>query len=157
MQLVKVTPKFFEVCEKCGANKNKQLLESEAGRPCVLILSLKYHGKKRKFVVPIKSNIKSSEDKKNYFPLPPNNRTKPGCRHGVFYIKLFPVSSKYINPYYYNNNTFLVGIKKIIDDNAKEIVTSCQRYLERYENGDGTTFTPDINKIIDVLDNEKSN
>ena len=46
MKLVKVTPKFYEDCQKYGANKNKQLLESEAGRPCVLILSLKYKGKK---------------------------------------------------------------------------------------------------------------
>lgn len=156
MQLVKVTSDFFEACEKYRANENRQLLESEAGRPCVLILSLKYRGKKRKFVVPIKSNIKSSEDKKNYFPLPPNNRTKQGCYHGVFYIKLFPISSKYINPYYYNNNTFLVGVKKMIDDNEKEIVESCQNYLDNYAKGIKITFTPDIDKIIEFLDREEN-
>lgn len=129
MQLVKVTQAFFDACEKHGANANRQLLISEVGRPCVLVLSLKYQGKKRKFIVPIKSNIKASEDKKNYFPLPPNNRTKPGCHHGVFYIKLFPISDKYINPYYYNKDEFLVGVKKRIDENEKEIVTACQNYL----------------------------
>ncbi|MBP3570312.1 MAG: hypothetical protein J6K04_14240 [Lachnospiraceae bacterium] len=154
MQLVKVTPDFFEMCENYGANRNRQLLESEAGRPCVLILTLKYKGKKRKFVVPIKSNIKTSEDRKNYFPLPPNNRTKPGCYHGVLYIKLFPISSKYINPYYYNGNAFLVGVKKKIDDNEKEIITACQTYLEHYEKGNKNLFTPDIDKIIEFLDGE---
>ena len=104
----------------------------------------------------MKSNIKASENKKNYFPLPPNNRTKLGYHHGVFYIKLFPISDRYINSYYYNNNSFLVGVKKIIDKNEKEIISACQSYLDNYEKGIKTIFTPDIDKIIDFLD-EKEN
>ncbi|MBO5353892.1 MAG: hypothetical protein J6J44_14390 [Lachnospiraceae bacterium] len=156
MELVKVTPEFYELCEKYGANKNRQLLVSEAGRPCVLVVSLVYCGKKRKFVVPMKSNIKSSEDKKNYFALPPNSRTQRGCRHGVFYIKLFPISERYINPYYYSNNTYLCKIKKKIDENEKIIVNACQNYLERYANGKGMNYTPDIDKIIEILDNQNA-
>ena len=154
MQLVKITSDFFALCEKYGANENRQLLVSEAGRPCVLVLSLKYQGKKRKFIVPIKSNIKASEDRKNYFPLPPNNRTKPGFHHGIFYIKLFPIIDKYINPYYYDKNEFLLGVKKHIDDNEKEIITACQHYLDNYEKGNRNLYTPDIDKIIELLDKE---
>lgn len=47
MELVKVTTEFYEDCARYGANENNQLLQSEAGRPCVLILSLKYRGKRR--------------------------------------------------------------------------------------------------------------
>lgn len=157
MELVKVTAEFYEDCNKYGANENNQLLQNETGRPCVLILALKYKGKKRKFVVPMKSNIKSSEDKKNYFALPPNNRTKSGFHHGIFYIKLFPISDKYINPYYYDNNNFLVNVKKKIDDNEKEIINACQNYLDRYAEGMQNKYTPDIDKIIEFIDGEKVN
>lgn len=155
MELVKITQEFFEECKKHGANKNRQLLESEAGRPCVLILSLKYQGKRRKFVVPMKSNIRPTENKKNYFALPPNSRTKEGFYHGIFYIKLFPISNEYINPYYYNNNTFLMKIKRKIDINEKNIITACQEYLDGYAKGNRNMFTPDIDKIIEFLEREK--
>lgn len=111
MELVKVTPEFYELCEKYGANKNRQLLVSEAGRPCVLVVSLVYRGEKRKFVVPMKSNIK---------------------------------------------NTYLCKIKKKIDENEKVIVTACQNYLERYASGKGMNYTPDIDKIIEILDDSNA-
>ena len=43
MQLVKVGTQFFEECKKRGTDK--ELLYNKSGRPCVLVLKLKYKGK----------------------------------------------------------------------------------------------------------------
>lgn len=94
MQLVKVGTQFYQECKIRGTDK--ELLFNKNGRPCVLIIKLKYKGQNRKFVVPLRSNITSDTPKDQYFPLPPNSSTKAGNRHGVHYIKLFPIDSKYI-------------------------------------------------------------
>lgn len=41
------------------------------------------------------------------FSLPPNSATKSGKRHGVHYIKLFPIDSKYIQKYRIDNNVYM--------------------------------------------------
>lgn len=46
MNLVKIDDQFFAMCKNAGADPNNQLLHNEAGRPCVLILKLKYKGQK---------------------------------------------------------------------------------------------------------------
>lgn len=56
MQLVKVGEQFYQECKKHGTDK--ELLFNKSGRPCVLILKLKYKGHNRKFVVPFRSNIR---------------------------------------------------------------------------------------------------
>jgi len=48
----------------------------------------------------------------------------------------------------------LLGVKKHIDDNEKEIITACQNYLDNYEKGNRNLYTPDIDKIIELLDKE---
>ena len=111
---------------KEGQIKNCFIIKN--GRPCVLILKLKYKGKRHKFVVPIRSNISSNTPKKQYFSLPTNSATKTGNRHGLHYIKLFPIDNKYIQKYRIDNNNYMLQIKSIIDKNEKEIVTSCQNY-----------------------------
>lgn len=121
------------------------------GRPCVLIVQLKYKGKKQDFIVPIRSNIVSNTPKSQYFSLPPNASTKSGNRHGVHYIKLFPINKKYIQKYRINNNQFLLQVKSILDKNEKEIIVSCQNYLKEYENGNGHPMSPDIDGILSWL------
>lgn len=156
MNLVKVKGSFYKKCKSQGADINNQLLNNEAGRPCVLIVKLKYRGKKRDFVVPLKSNITSNTDRNTFFALPPNSRTKAGNFHGVYYVKMFPVAKIFIQRYLYEDNAFLVGVKRILDANEKEIVTACQDYLNQYEAGNRNAYTPDIDAIINVLDNEVS-
>lgn len=146
MQLVKVGTQFFEECKKRGTDK--ELLYNKSGRPCVLILKLKYKGKKYKFVVPIRSNISSNTPKKQYFPLPTNSATKSGNRHGLHYIKMFPIDSKYIQKYKIENNKYMQQIKNIIDKNEKEIIMNCQKYLDEYEQGKGSFMSPDIDGIL---------
>lgn len=149
MQLVTVNKQFFEECKKYGTDR--ELLCDKAGRPCVLILSLIYKGNKRTFVVPLRSNISPNAPKQQYFALPPNAMTKPGNRHGVHYIKLFPIHKKYIQPYRISKSTYLKMIKSILDKNEEKIVSACQEYLSEYEGGQGSYMTPDIDGILSWL------
>lgn len=157
MNLVKVKSKFFKKCKNKGADHNNQLLHNEAGRPCVLIVKLNYKGQKRDFVVPLKSNITPNTDKHTFFPLPPNSRTNPGNYHGIYYVKLFPISKRYILPYLYENDKFLTGVMNIIENNEHTIIKACQEYLDEYVLGNSNAYTPDIDAIIKILDEENNN
>lgn len=102
-------------------------------------------------MVPIRSNISANAPKEQYFALPPNASTKPGKRHGIHYIKMFPIDKKYIQPYKISKNGYLVMVKGILDKNESKIIKACQDYLSRYEKGQGSTMTPDIDGILSWL------
>ena len=154
MQLVKVGEQFYQECKKRGTDK--ELLFNKNGRPCVLIVKLKYKGHNHKFVVPLRSNIASNVPKNQYFPLPPNSATKPGNRHGVHYIKLFPIDSKYIQKYRIENNTYMEQVKAILDKNDKDIIAACQNYLYECEQGKRNSMSPDIDRILSWLEGKSS-
>lgn len=149
MQLVTVDKDFFVQCKKNGTDR--ELLYDKQGRPCVLIIYLVYKGQKHTFVVPLRSNISKSVPKSQYFPLPPNASTQPGKRHGVHYIKLFPMDGKYVHPYKISQSAYLVMVKNILDKNESKIVNACQNYLNEYEKGQGSSMTPDIDGILSWL------
>lgn len=149
MQIVKVSNQFFIECKQNGMDK--ELLFNKSGRPCVLIVHLKYKEKRQRFVVPLRSNIVANTPKEQYFSLPPNAVTKAGNRHGVHYIKLFPIESKYVQQYRIQNNSFMYQIKEILDKNEKIIIEACQNYLTEYEQGKGHPMSPDIDGILSWL------
>lgn len=149
MQLVKVGEQFYQEYKKHGTDK--ELLFNKSGRPCVLIVKLKYKGQNHKFVVPLRSNIAANTPKNQYFALPPNSATKSGNRHGVHYIKLFPIDSKYIQKYRIENNAYMQQVKSILDKNEKDIITACQNYLYECEQGKKNPMTPDIDGILSWL------
>lgn len=149
MQLVKVGSQFYQECKVQGTDK--ELLFNKNGRPCVLVVKLKYKGQNHKFVVPLRSNIASNTPKDQYFPLPPNSSTNSKNRHGVHYIKLFPINSKYIQKYRIENNAYMQQVKSILDKNEKVIITACQNYLNEYEQGRKNHMTPDIDGILSWL------
>ncbi len=155
MQLVKVKQEFFEICDK--HNVGGQLMQTKGGRPSVLIVQLKYKGKRRNFVVPLRSNIPPVAEEWEFKKLPPNKNTRSGNHHGIHYIKIFPIHKKYIDKYYIDGNKFLETVNRIINKNEKEIVVSCQEYLKRYEKGDRHKFSVDIDAIIKVLEREDQN
>lgn len=149
MQLVTIEKDFFLKCKERGTDK--ELLYDKQGRPCVLLVNLVYKGQKCTFVVPLRSNISANVPKSQYFPLPPNTFTQPGKRHGLHYIKLFPMDRKYVRPYKISHSAYLVMIKSILDKNEKKIVNACQNYLREYEKGQGNSMTPDIDGILALL------
>lgn len=150
MRIVKVKQLFFEEYRKY--NDDNQLLESDNGRPCVLILKLKYKGKRQNFVVPLRSNISKNAPKSHFFKLPPTSRTKTGKVAGISYIKLFPITKQYIDKFVVFPGSHMELVKTIIDQHEKEIVDECQNYLKNYELGLKSSLTPDIDNILSWLD-----
>lgn len=138
-----------------GYTKHKETLHL-AERPCALILKLNYKGHNYDFAVPIRSNIHPSSPKDEYFPLPPRSKTKPKHRHGVHYIKMFPVDKTWTDPFHVENNISAALMKGILDRNEKQIITECQAYLRRYENGLRSPFATDIDALIEYLNEKRS-
>lgn len=151
IKLVKVKSSFYDLCKQNAVNE--ELLFNEKGRPCVLLVKLKYKNTLRQFVVPMRSNISPSTPSSQYFPLPPNPKTKPNHRHGLHYTKLFPIVSEYVTPYYVDKSKYHLTILNILNKNEKKIVQECQSYLFDCENGKRHFTTPNIDGILSVLDN----
>ncbi len=149
MKLVKVSSQFFSDCITHGTEK--ELMFNKDGRPCILIMNLKYKGEKHKFAVPLRSNLTTDIPKEQYFALPPNSATRSGNRRGVHYIKIFPIDNRYLQKYRIENNTYLMQVKSILDKNEKQIISACQEYLIKYEEGSGHFMTPDIDGILSWL------
>ena len=151
MKLVKVNRIFYDMCVANGVDQ--EIMMNKNGRPCVLIVHLTFRGIVRDFVVPLRSNISPITPSWQYCSLPPDKHTKPKFRHGIHYIKLFPILPKYIDKYHVNGDKFYATLQKVINRKEKEIIDSCQEYLTRYEQGDKHSMTPDIDGIISkVLD-----
>lgn len=120
-------------------------------RPYVLVIRLKYRDTNYDFAVPIRSNIPASAPKEQYFALPPRPQTKSKNRHGLHYIKMFPVTKQYLVRYRTKGNSFATLIQNIIDKNSKQIVDACQRYLDLYSQGIRPTYSTDIDYLIEQL------
>ena len=80
-------------------------------RPYVLVIRLKYKNEKYDFAIPIRSNIPASAPKNQYFALPPRPQTRPKNRHGLHYIKMFPVTKQYLIRYRTEGNNFATLIQ----------------------------------------------
>jgi len=133
---------------------DKEVLHKK-GRPYVLVIKLKYKDKKLDFAIPMRSNIPASSPKNEYFPLPPRPSTQPKNRHGLHYIKMFPVEKRYLQKYRTEGNDFAILIQNIIDKNSKRIVTECQKYLINYENGQRSEFSTDIDLLLSIMKNNE--
>lgn len=145
MKIVSIHSKLLDMYKK-----DPEIL-IKTGRPCVLIIRLNYMGKKYDFAVPFRSNIPSGAPKSQFFPLPPRPSTKPHNRHGLHYIKMFPVAKNYLVKYRTNGNASATLYKSIICKNAKQIVTQCQAYLDDYANGVRPQYSTNIDYLLSVL------
>lgn len=151
MKLVSINPKLLE------KYKSDPEVLTKSGRPYVLVIRLKYKGQKYDFAVPIRSNVPAAAPREQYFALPPRPTTKPRNRHGIHYIKMFPVTKEYLIRYRTEGNVFAQLIQSIIDKNTKEIVDACQTYLDRYAAGQKPQFATDIDYLLTLLFQDKDN
>ena len=133
--------------------KDSEVLQ-KSKRPYVLVIRLSYKGQNHNFAIPIRSNIPAASPKNEYFPLPPRSTTKPKNRHGVHYIKMFPVTSEYYLRYRTEDNQFATLVKNIIDKNAKQIIAECQKYLFDYEKGVHPKYSTDIDMLLKILNDK---
>lgn len=145
MQIVKIKSELIQ-----KFSRDSQFLQ-KGNRPCVLILRLKYNKTFYRFAVPIRSNIPAASPKYEYFPLPTRYTTRARNRHGLHYIKMFPVKKQYYDKYRTENNMAASLIKATIDDNAARIVNECQAYLDRYSAGKRSVYATDLDLLISLL------
>lgn len=145
MKLVSIDPRLLEKYQ------GDPEVMTKSGRPYVLVICLKYKGQKYNFAVPIRSNIPAAAPKEQYFALPPRPTTRPKNRHGIHYIKMFPVTKEYLIRYRTEGNTFAQLIQSIIDKNTKKIVNACQDYLNLYSLGQKPQYATDIDYLLTQL------
>lgn len=149
MKLVSIKPDLLALY----AAKDKEVLH-KAGRPYVVVLKLIYKGHRQDFAIPVRSNIPAAAPKYQYFALPPRPSTRPRNRHGLHYIKMFPVSKQYLLRYRTEGNEFATMIQRIVDENTKRIVTECQQYLDHYGLGEHPQYSTDLDLLLSLLNNK---
>ena len=149
MKLVSISPALLD------AYSFDPEVMHKVGRPYVLVVRLKYKGCNRDFAVPIRSNIPAAAPKEQYFALPPRPSTKPKNRHGLHYIKMFPVAKRHLLRYRTEGNAFAELIQSIIEKNKKEIILACQHYLDEYATGKRPLYSTDLDKLIEQLEEMK--
>ena len=131
MKIVSISQDFFDLVE------GDRELMLKHNRPCIVVVRLRFRGKRRDFAVPLRSNIAPNVPKDQYFALPPRPTTRPGCRHGIHYIKMFPITKAYQRRFRTQGSAYYETLQRIIDGNTKRIVSECQAYLDRYEREGG--------------------
>ena len=127
MKIVSISQDYF------GLVDGDRELMLKRDRPCIVVVRLRFRGKRRNFAVPLRSNIAPNVPKDQYFALPPRPKTRPGCRHGIHYIKMFPITKSYQRRFRTEGSAYYVTLQRIIDGNTKRIVSECQAYLDLYE------------------------
>lgn len=123
----------------------------KSGRPCVLVIRLKYKKRRYDFAVPLRSNINPSTPKDQYFALPPRSSTKAKHRHGIHYAKMFPIDRNSAIKYRTEGNVSAERIKSVIDQHEKQIIRECQEYLDKYENGIRPMYSTNIDLLITLF------
>lgn len=68
MKIVSISQDFFDLVE------GDRELMLKHNRPCIVVVRLRFHGKRRDFAVPLRSNIAPNVPKDQYFALPPRRR-----------------------------------------------------------------------------------
>ncbi len=150
MRLVTVNKSFYTLCKKHGLEK--EVLFNKDGRPCVLLVNLSYKGKCYDFAVPLRSNISATTPFSQYLSLPPRSDTKNGRHCGVHYVKLFPITSKYVTKYHRPlSDIHFQAELSVLQSSERKIIRACQSYLRRCEKGYRLPITPDIDGIISIL------
>ena len=152
MRIVSVSDDFLERF----ASGDREFMQKR-GRPCLLVVRLKFRGKRRDFAVPFRSNIAPNVPKEQYFALPPRPTTRPRHRHGIHYIKMFPVERRFLRRFRTEGNPYYETIENIVDEHEREIVIACQRYLTLYERDGRPRYAVDLDRMVALLDGDDQN
>lgn len=153
MRLVKIDATLFEIY------REDQEVLTKTKRPYVLVLRLAYKDDTYDFAVPLRSNISASAPKDQYFPLPTRSTTRSQRRHGLHYIKMFPVTKQFFRRYRTEGNPYATLIQRVINENVHQIVKECQAYLDAYAKGVHPQYSTDIDYLLmqlktSVIDDE---
>ena len=92
--------------------------------------------------------------KEQYFSLPPRYTTKKEKIHGLHYIKMFPITKKYLVKFNKDADKYYQLLDKIINKNLKQIIQEAQNYLASYEIGNRENYSTNIDEIFRALYSE---
>ena len=145
-----VTPKRAFVTAAYRATNEFLINGNNRRRPCLLILSLVYKGKRMRFAVPLRSNISANSPRDEYFRLPNTSRTRPRNHAGLHFIKMFPVTKQSYDGYSIRTQSTRRTYMSI-QSNMSDITKAAQDYLIRYENGQCSQYAVDIDAIIEQV------
>lgn len=149
IKIVTIKDSFFKLIQ--SADSELLLTKKEMNRrPCLILVKVKYKGRKYTFALPFRSNIPRSAEKCTYFALPNRNSTKTGNHHGIHYTKAFPIDSKYLISYKMNDDFYGEFILAYIEKHLNEIIVSFRDYFIKYENGQYYKFHVDIDQLINI-------
>ena len=123
MKIVSISQDFFDLVE------GDRELMLKHNRPCIVVVRLRFRGKRRDFAVPLRSNIAPNVPKDQYFALPPRPTTRPGCRHGIHYIKMFPITKAYQRRFRTEGSAYYETLQRIIDGTPNALSPSARRTL----------------------------
>jgi hypothetical protein len=150
IKLVNIKERFFNIFDF-----NTEIMTNDTNskdRPFLLVVKLKYKGKKQPFAIPFRSNIQVNKSTNGtYFPLPNRYTTKPHHAHGLHYIKIFPVPIKYCDKFIVKDTDYNNMLIEYILKNIDEIIQGAQQYLIDYENGNREKFCTDIDRLLDTI------
>lgn len=146
MRIVSISQEFFDLC---GDDRELML---KRNRPCIVVVKLRYKGERRDFAVPLRSNIAPNVPKDQYFALPPRPTTKLGHRHGIHYIKMFPIQKRFQRRFRTEGSKYYETLQRVVDANEKRIVSECQAYLNRYEQEGRPRYAVDIDRIVKIIE-----
>lgn len=138
--------KFFNDSELLSSTDN-----NGNRRPFVIIMRLKYRGKNRDFAIPLRSNIPSHYNNKEYVSLPPRDKTSTNHVHGLHIIKMFPITKQFFLKYHVSSIQDKM-IQAVIDKNFDEIFEKAKSYLNDLENDERHKYGVDIDKMIKIIE-----
>lgn len=149
MKIVSIPQDFFD-----HAEGDRELMLKH-NRPCIVVVRLRFRGKRRDFAVPLRSNIAPNVPKDQYFALPPRPHDAPQLppRHPLH--QDVPHNQAYQRRFRTEGSAYYETLQRIIDVNTKRIVSECQAYLDRYEHEGRPRFAVDIDRIVVLLEGEK--
>ncbi len=64
---------------------------------------------------------------------------------------MFPIRNDCLEIYHTEGNVAATMYKAIIDKNQKQIVSECQKYLQKYENGEIPNYATDIDLLLSLM------
>ena len=149
MKFASVSNQFFVLCREHGVDS--ELMLNDNRRPYLIIVKLKYKDAIIDFALPFRSNFSPQTPANQYFALPPRPTTQPGRRHGLHYVKMFPIAKPYLERFRIDNDPYYAMLMTIIDKNTKVIVDACQLYLNEYAKDGKPQYSTDIDGIWNLL------
>lgn len=128
--------------------RDSELLDNyNEKRPHILAVTLSYKGEEHLFAIPFRSNISPNAPKWQYYGLPPNRTTKSKHRHGLQFLKMYPVPLEDVTDFDMKSDSYFQMLEMYIEGHEEDIIREAQAYLDGHTNPKHP-MAPDIDKIL---------